>query len=119
MGGDWAGDRGCCVNGVSSEFRQVKVQLPASVIKIVEAAGANDEANGGFPHAMALIVGALPWLAVALFKAVERDQYDQFAQQLKENLQFAWSIAGADNPETAFDQALARAQASAADTGPS
>jgi len=91
-------------------WKNVGVELPDSVCKIILAAGGADPANGGMPRAMASIVGALPWIAAVLHKALPDDEYRAFAQQLKENMQIVWTIAGAENPSTAFDEAFANAK---------
>lgn len=90
----------------------VAVALPPSVQAIIAAAGGADPSTGGMPHAMAVIVGALPWIAAGLYDVLTEDEYRQFAQQLKDNMQMAWSVAGAQNPRRAFDEAFARAQRS-------
>lgn len=81
------------------------VELPASVTKIVDAAGGADPKRGGMPFAMASILGALPWIAVALFKVAPKAEYLEFAAQVKANMQQAWEIIGSDNPPKAFDDA--------------
>lgn len=64
------------------------------------------------PRAMAHILGALPWIAVALYKSLPQAEYDAFAGQVKSNMQQAWEIIGADNPPAAFDAAYAAAKRS-------
>lgn len=91
------------------DYRLVGVDLPQSVIDIIQAAGGTDTAIG-MPKAMASIVGCLPWIAVALFQTLPPDKYQAFATQLKENMQLAWFIAGHENPEAAFDGAMSRAR---------
>lgn len=88
------------------------VELPSSVIAIVEAAGGADPSKGGMPFAMASIVGALPWIAVAVYKSATAEEYAQFAEQLKANMQMVWTIAGAFDPEAAFEAAFDRAKKS-------
>ena len=86
------------------------VELPPSVIAILAAAGGDDPKRGGMPYAMASIVGALPWIAVAVFKALPPEEYAAFARQAKMNMQQAWSIIGSDNPPAAFDAAFEAAK---------
>lgn len=88
------------------------VWLPPSVTAIIEAAGGHDPTRGGMPYAMASIVGALPWIAVEMFKALPPAEYAEFANQMKANMQQAWQIAGSDNPPAAFEAALERAKRS-------
>lgn len=94
----------------SKGWKKVVVFLPPSVVAIIAAAGGADSKTGGMPRAMAMIVGALPWIAVALFKELPSDEYAAFAQQIKTNMQAVWSIAGADDPPAAFAAAMATAK---------
>jgi len=91
-------------------WKNVGVELPPSVIAIITAAGGADPQQGGMPRAMASIVGAIPWIAVALYELLPQDEYAAFAQQLRSNMQQVWSIAGAEDPKAAFDVAFAAAK---------
>ena len=89
-----------------------KVELPGSIIAIIQAAGGAELATGGLPRAMASIVGALPWIAVALSETVTPQEYADFLAELKGNMQMVWSIAAAPNVRAALDDAIARAKRS-------
>ena len=91
-------------------WNNVGVCLPPSVAAIITAAGGADPKQGGMPYAMAGIVGALPWIAVALFKELPPEEYAACARQARLNMQQAWSIIGSDNPPAAFDEAGAAAK---------
>lgn len=84
-------------------WKNVGVEIPNSVAAIINAANGADPAKGGMPFAMASIMGALPWIAVALFEALPRDEYDEFAKAMKAMMQQVWQIAGSENPRVAFD----------------
>lgn len=93
-------------------WKNVGVELPPSVIAIVRAAGGDDPTKGGMPYAMASLVGALPWIAVALFESLPPEEYAEFRTMLRQELQGSWAIIGAENPKAAFDEAIARAKKS-------
>ena len=91
-------------------WNNVGVSVPASVAAIITAAGGAEPKQRGMPYAMASIVGALPWIAVALFKELPPEEYADFACHARLNMQQAWSIIGSDNPPAAFDEAVAAAK---------
>jgi hypothetical protein len=91
-------------------WKNVGVHLPSSVVAIIAAAGGAESEKGGMPRAMASIVGALPWIAVALYQELPAEEYAAFAGQVKANMQQAWQIIGADDPKTAFDVAFEAAK---------
>lgn len=91
-------------------WKNVGVWLPDSVVAIIKAAGGAEPEKGGMPYAMASIVGALPWIAVALHKELPPDEYADFVRQCKANMQQAFSIIGHANPPEAFEAAVAAAQ---------
>lgn len=91
-------------------WKDVGVWLPASITKIIKAAGGADPKHGGMPYAMAAIVGALPWIAVQLYQELTPEEYAEFAAQTRGNMGVAWSIIGAENPKAAFDAAFANAK---------
>jgi hypothetical protein len=93
-------------------WKNVGVELPTSVCDIINAANGADPAKGGMPFAMASIIGALPWIAVALYEALPPDEYHDFLRQMKGYMEQAWSIAAAKNPRRAFDTAFAAAKRS-------
>lgn len=92
------------------DWKTVGVNLPRSVAAIIAAAEGADPKKGGMPFALASIIGALPWIAVALFKELPRDEYDAFAKQARDNMQQAWQIIGAEDPSAAFDEAYEAAK---------
>ena len=91
-------------------YRNVGVVLPSSVVKIITAAGGGDAATGGLPFAMASIIGALPWIAVALSKELTKEEYREFVNQVRAELQGAFAIVAAEDPKRAFDEAYERAK---------
>lgn len=93
-------------------WKNVGVMLPPSIIAIITAAGGADPTKGGMPYAMASIVGALPWIAVALYGELPREEYDAFAQAAKGYLQQAWEVIGAQDPKATFDRLYEEAKRS-------
>lgn len=93
-------------------WKTVGVDLPPSVVAIITAAGGADPKKGGMPYALAGILGALPWIAAALYKQMPESEYRAFAKQAKANMDQAWEIIGAKNPPEAFDAAFAAAKRS-------
>ena len=91
-------------------WKNVGVYLPPSVIAIIKAAGGADPKRGGMPYAMASILGALPWIAVQLYKELPPEEYREFANAVRMNMQEVWSIVGSDDPKAAFDEAYAEAE---------
>ena len=89
-------------------YKRVGVDLPSSVAVIIRAAGG--EKN--MPLAMAAIVGALPWISVALFKSLSREEYDEYAKGLEVNMEAAIAITMADDPAAAFSEVFERAKRS-------
>ena len=85
-------------------FKRVGVELPPSVIAIVRAA----DGEYNFPKAMAAILGAVPWIAVALYEA-DPEGYAHFVKALGPNWDSIRQICEAENPREAFDQEFARA----------
>lgn len=86
-------------------WKNVGVQLPSSIVALIAAAGGAESEKGGMPRAMASIIGALPWIAVALYRELPAEEYAAFAGQVRANMQQAWQIIGADDPKAAFDAA--------------
>jgi hypothetical protein len=84
-------------------WQMVGVELPPSVIAIITAAGGADPAKGGMPYAMASILGALPWIGVALFKELTPEQYAAFLNSVNANMRQVWAILSAEDPKAAFD----------------
>ena len=91
-------------------WKNYGVYLPATVKAIIDAAGGADPKHGGMPYAMASIIGALPHIAVALHGEMSPQDYAEFAQQVKANLQQVWQIVGANDPKAAFDEAYEAAK---------
>lgn len=85
-------------------FKRVGVELPPSVIAIIRAAGGEDN----FPRAMASIVGALPWIAAALYDSLPESEYRAFAAAMRPNYEQVMEIVEADNPRKAFDEEFER-----------
>jgi len=85
-----------------SDSKKVGVSLPPSVLAIIDAAGGRED----FPRAMASIVGALPWIAVALHGALEQTEYRALMGQVRHELQGAWAIIAAPDPRIAFEAAV-------------
>jgi hypothetical protein len=85
-------------------FKRVGVDLPPSVIKIIRAAGGEDN----FPRAMAGIVGSLPWIAAALYDSLPEDEYRAFAAAMRPNYEKVMQIVDSDNPRKAFNEELER-----------
>jgi hypothetical protein len=94
------------------QWKTVEVALPPSVVAIIEAAGGADPKHGGMPHAMAMLMGTLPWIAVALYKTLPPDEYAAFVRAVKGYMEQAWVIIGAENPPAAFDAAYTAARRS-------
>ncbi len=94
----------------AANFETFRVELPASVIAIIRAAGGHDPSKGGMPYAMASIVGALPWIAVAMYRSLPLGHYAGFAKQMEENIALAMEIVVSDNPEEAFERAYTAAK---------
>lgn len=86
------------------KMKMVNVELPGSVAAILKAAG-GDKPITGMPFAMASILGALPWIGVAPYKAMPEAEYRKFARQVRLNMDQAWDIIGAENPPAAFGAA--------------
>lgn len=94
-------------------WKAVGVNLPPTIVAIIQAAGGDDlTGKRGMPYALASIMGALPWIAVALYKTLPPDEYAAFARSVKGNMQQVWAIIGADDPPAAFDEAYAKAKRS-------
>lgn len=87
----------------------INIELPPSVAAILDAAGAKGE--GGLPHAMSAIIGALPWIGAALFKHVPPDDWALFLGHIEMNLNLTWEILSDPDPPAAFAEALERARA--------
>jgi hypothetical protein len=73
-------------------WKNVGVELPPSIVAILTAAGGTEAKFGGMPRAMASILGALPWIAVQLFKSLPEDEYKAFAGAVRAQLQQVWQI---------------------------
>jgi hypothetical protein len=93
---------------IGKQFKKVGVDLPPSVLAIVRAAGGEEN----MPKALASIMGAIPWLAVALYDALPSEEYRAFAGQAHANMRQVWEIVGAENVREAFDRELDRARRS-------
>jgi hypothetical protein len=84
----------------------VGVYLPDSILRIIDAAGGGVD----MPRAMASIVGALPWICVAVSQKLTREEYVAFIQEMRGQLDGCWRIIAADDPKAAFDRAFAEAK---------
>lgn len=92
---------------MSKAFKNVSVELPESVIAIVIAAGGTDPKRGGLPFAMASILGALPFIAAALYKELSADEYAGFVVAMKLYMEQVLEIIDAENPQAALNAAVA------------
>ena len=91
------------------KWDHVGLRLPVAIADLLTAAGAQDPEGGGLPQAMRVLVGALPWIAVALHRTLRPDDYARFAQQMKHNLDVTWQIVSADDPDAEFTRVYGEA----------